>query len=105
MKRIARFFSRCYHQHIASWEEPPRSAAQELANVSVLRCSMGRYYKFNRPGLSCIIEYASEHEHAIDLLRNEGWTILLELDASGELFYGVYSENAVSILNGDTGNG
>lgn len=68
---------------------PP--SIQPAAGVNVLRSSVGRYLKYNRPGMIYIIEYDPLYNSAIDYLREDGWNIHLELDASGELFYAVYA--------------
>ena len=88
MKHIIRRWKKILKRYLT--QRASLRAGQPSTGVKALRSSMGRYFKYNRPGMAYIIAYDPLYNNAIDSLREEGWQIQLELDATGELFYGVY---------------
>lgn len=94
MKRVTKFFRSFYARHIAAWPEqgyPYTSLIPPATDLTVLRRSVSRYFKYNEDGLAYRVKYAPDYEQAIDGLRKDGWFILLESDESGFLYYAIYN--------------
>lgn len=86
MKQIVRSIKSFFHTHIAMWEEQFNAIQKPAADVNALRSSVGRFYKYNGPGLVYLFLYDPCYDSAIEGLRTEGWRVQLQTGADGELY-------------------
>lgn len=91
MKHIIRSIKSFFHTHIAMWEEQfnPYAIQKPAADVNALRSSVGRFYKYNKPGLIYFFLYEPCYGSAIEELRSEGWQVQLQAGEDGELYCSV----------------
>jgi len=96
-KRLQQWYKIFIRRHVACWPEEyvkpsSRPSNTPVADVSVLRSSVHRYFKYNQSDLLYVLPYEPVYEQAIETMRIDGWQVQLQCGAGGELFYTISSK-------------
>ena len=65
------------------------------AAADVPDAPLSHLFKFAKPVPVFEIEYDQVYDHAMESLRQDGWTVQLKADVTGELCYAVYMNTVV----------
>lgn len=91
MKKLRQLWKKIIEQHIVQVDPYLQSCILPAADANVLRAKVHRHFKYNQPDDVYIIDYDLSYHTTIDILRKEDWTITVEVDNEGKLFYTVYA--------------